>query len=222
MNIFNPFEVVQTKYIFFTGKGGVGKTSAACAAAVSLADSGKSVMLISTDPASNLQDVFAMELDNKGVVIPDVPNLTVANLDPITAAAEYRESVIAPYRGKLPDSVIQNMEEQLSGSCTVEIAAFNEFSRFITNSDIQQRYDYIIFDTAPTGHTLRMLQLPSAWSSFISESTHGASCLGQLSGLESKKTIYKQAVNTLADRNMTTRILVTRPENSPLKEAESN
>ena len=220
MNIFNPFEVVQTKYIFFTGKGGVGKTSAACAAAVSLADSGKSVMLISTDPASNLQDVFAMELDNKGVVIPDVPNLTVANLDPITAAAEYRESVIAPYRGKLPDSVIQNMEEQLSGSCTVEIAAFNEFSRFITNSDIQQRYDYIIFDTAPTGHTLRMLQLPSAWSSFISESTHGASCLGQLSGLESKKTIYKQAVNTLADRNMTTRILVTRPENSPLKEAE--
>lgn len=220
MNGFDPLAVIQTKYLFFTGKGGVGKTSAACATAVALADSGKSVMLISTDPASNLQDVFAMELDNKGVAIPDVPNLTVANLDPITAAAEYRESVIAPYRGKLPDSVINNMEEQLSGSCTVEIAAFNEFSGFITDSEIQRKYDHIIFDTAPTGHTLRMLQLPSAWSNFISESTHGASCLGQLSGLESKKEIYKKAVETLSDGTLTTLILVTRPETSPLNEAE--
>jgi arsenite-activated ATPase arsA len=219
MKYYNPFEQVQTKYLFFTGKGGVGKTSVACATAVSLADSGKKVLLISTDPASNLQDVFSMELDNKGIAIPDVPNLTVANLDPVQAAAEYRESVIAPYRGKLPESVIANMEEQLSGSCTIEIAAFNEFSGFITDEKIQNEYDYIIFDTAPTGHTLRMLQLPSAWSSFISESTHGASCLGQLSGLESKKAVYKKAVKTLADKNMTTLVLVTRPEDSPLKEA---
>lgn len=219
MKYYNPFEQVQTKYLFFTGKGGVGKTSVACATAVSLADSGKKVLLISTDPASNLQDVFSMELDNKGIAIPDVPNLTVANLDPVQAAAEYRESVIAPYRGKLPESVIANMEEQLSGSCTIEIAAFNEFSGFITDEKIQNEYDYIIFNTAPTGHTLRMLQLPSAWSSFISESTHGASCLGQLSGLESKKAVYKKAVKTLADKNMTTLVLVTRPEDSPLKEA---
>ena len=219
MKYYNPFEQVQTKYLFFTGKGGVGKTSVACATAVSLADSGKKVLLISTAPASNLQDVFSMELDNKGIAIPDVPNLTVANLDPVQAAAEYRESVIAPYRGKLPESVIANMEEQLSGSCTIEIAAFNEFSGFITDEKIQNEYDYIIFNTAPTGHTLRMLQLPSAWSSFISESTHGASCLGQLSGLESKKAVYKKAVKTLADKNMTTLVLVTRPEDSPLKEA---
>ena len=219
MKIFDPSEQVRTKYLFYTGKGGVGKTSAACATALFLADSGKKVLLISTDPASNLQDVFSMELDNKGVVLPDVPNLTVANLDPVQAAAEYRESVIAPYRGKLPESVIANMEEQLSGSCTVEIAAFNEFSGFITDEKIQTEYDHIIFDTAPTGHTLRMLQLPSAWSNFISESTHGASCLGQLSGLESKKAVYKQAVETLSDKDMTTLVLVTRPEDSPLKEA---
>ncbi|WP_312702494.1 TRC40/GET3/ArsA family transport-energizing ATPase, partial [Sedimentibacter sp.] len=200
--------------------GGVGKTSVACATAVSLADSGKKVLLISTDPASNLQDVFSMELTNKGVPISDVPNLVVANLDPIQAAAEYRESVIAPYRGKLPASVITNMEEQLSGSCTIEIAAFNEFSNFITDGKVQQEYDHIIFDTAPTGHTLRMLQLPSAWSNFISESTHGASCLGQLSGLESKKAIYKQAVETLADGSLTTLLLVTRSETAPFKEAE--
>lgn len=219
MESFSPQNMKLTQYLFYTGKGGVGKTSTACATAVSLADAGKKVLLISTDPASNLQDVFSMELDNKGVAIPEVPGLVVANLNPIEAAAEYRESVIAPYRGKLPDAVIKNMEEQLSGSCTIEIAAFNEFSNFITDDEIQNQYDYIIFDTAPTGHTLRMFQLPSAWSNFISESTHGASCLGQLSGLESKKAVYKKAVETLADAKHTTLLLVTRPEEAPLKEA---
>lgn len=217
---FNISDINLTKYLFFTGKGGVGKTSTACATAVALADEGKKIMLISTDPASNLQDVFHTELNNRGVKIKEVPNLVVANFDPEEAAAEYRESVIASYRGKLPENVINNMEEQLSGSCTVEIAAFNEFSGFITDKEAATEYDHIIFDTAPTGHTLRMLQLPSAWSNFISESTHGASCLGQLSGLESKKEVYKNAVETLADKEKTTLILVSRPEVSPLKEAE--
>ncbi|GAA0084779.1 arsenical pump-driving ATPase [Clostridium sp. CTA-7] len=217
---FDIKEINLTKYLFFTGKGGVGKTSTACATAVSLADEGKKIMLISTDPASNLQDVFNTELNNKGVQIKDVPNLLVANFDPEQAAAEYKESVIAPYRGKLPEAVLNNMEEQLSGSCTVEIAAFNEFSSFITDEKAANEFDHIIFDTAPTGHTLRMLQLPSAWSNFISENTHGASCLGQLSGLESKKEVYKNAVSNLADDKKTTLILVSRPEPSPLKEAE--
>lgn len=208
-----------TKYLFFTGKGGVGKTSNACATAVTLADSGKKVLLISTDPASNLQDVFNKDLSNKGTPIADVPGLVVVNLDPIQAAAEYRDRVIAPYRGKLPESVIANMEEQLSGSCTVEIAAFNEFSTFITDEKAQNEYDHIIFDTAPTGHTIRMLQLPSAWNDFISESTHGASCLGQLSGLEGKKEIYKNAVHTLSDGALTTLVLVSRPEVSSFREA---
>ncbi|HML35204.1 arsenical pump-driving ATPase [Sporomusa sphaeroides] len=219
MDLFNPQTIPLTKYLFYTGKGGVGKTSTACATAVSLADSGKQVLLISTDPASNLQDVFSMELTGQGVPIPEVPGLVVANLDPIQAAAEYRESVLAPYQGKLPAAVLAHMAEQLSGSCTVEIAAFNEFSRFITDEALQEQYDHILFDTAPTGHTLRMLQLPSAWSNFISESTHGASCLGQLAGLESKKAMYKQAVETLANGRQTTLILVSRPEAAPLKEA---
>jgi arsenite-transporting ATPase len=222
-NNYEPFSldgINLTKYMFFTGKGGVGKTSTACAVAVNLADNGKSVLLISTDPASNLQDVFNTELDGKGVPIDGVPGLVVANLNPEEAAREYRESVIAPYRGKLPDSVIVNMEEQLSGSCTVEIAAFDQFSNFITDKSTENKYDYIIFDTAPTGHTLRMLQLPSAWSNFISESTHGASCLGQLAGLQDKKDMYKNAVENLADKDKTTLILVSRPEETPLIEAE--
>lgn len=218
--LFNPNDIGLTKYIFFTGKGGVGKTSTACATAMTLAYQGKKIMLVSTDPASNLQDVFNRELNNKGVKIEEVPNLMVANFDPMEAANEYKESVVGPYRGKLPEVVIKNMEEQLSGSCTVEIAAFNEFTNFITDEKIQKEFDHIIFDTAPTGHTLRMLQLPSAWSNFISESTHGASCLGQLAGLEDKKEIYKGAVDTLADENATTLILVSRPEITPLKEAE--
>ena len=209
-----------TKYLFFTGKGGVGKTSTACAVAVNLADRGKKVLLISTDPASNLQDVFHRELDGKGVAIDGVPGIVVANLDPEEAAREYRESVVAPYRGKLPASVITNMEEQLSGSCTVEIAAFDQFSNFITNEETSKEYDYIIFDTAPTGHTLRMLQLPSAWSNFITDSTHGASCLGQLAGLGEKQSMYKAAVENLADGAKTTLILVSRPEETPLLEVE--
>lgn len=219
MKAFDLSKIDLTKYLFFTGKGGVGKTSIACATAIGLADQGKNILLISTDPASNLQDVFSQELNGHGVAIADVPGLTVVNLDPEQAAAEYRESVIAPYRGKLPESVIQNMEEQLSGSCTIEIAAFNEFSDFITDEAKQAEFDHIIFDTAPTGHTLRMLQLPSAWSTFISESTHGASCLGQLSGLEQRKEIYKKAVGTLADGNATCLVLVSRPDVAPLKEA---
>lgn len=220
--MYKQFEIDKislTKYLFFTGKGGVGKTSVACATALTLADQGKKIFLVSTDPASNLQDVFGIELSSEGTPIQENSNLVVANLNPEAAAKAYRESVIAPYKGKLPESIIKNMEEQLSGSCTVEIAAFNEFSNFITDQAMQKEYDYIIFDTAPTGHTLRMLQLPSAWSNFISESTHGASCLGQLSGLEERKELYKMAVKMLANPEMTTLILVTRPDDTPLKEA---
>ncbi|KMO86405.1 arsenic ABC transporter ATPase [Megasphaera cerevisiae DSM 20462] len=220
MSLYDPVKTASTKYLFFTGKGGVGKTSIACATAVALVDAGEKILLVSTDPASNLQDVFGVSLNDAGVAIAEVPGLVVANLDPLTAAAEYRESVIGAYRGKLPDSAIQNVEEQLSGSCTVEIAAFNAFSEFLTNAEKAEKFDHIIFDTAPTGHTLRMLQLPSAWSGFISESKHGASCLGQLSGLEDKKEMYKKAVHTLADSRLTTLILVTRPETAPIREAQ--
>lgn len=215
MERFDPASVVQTKYLFFTGKGGVGKTSTACATAVYLADHGKRVLLVSTDPASNLQDVFSLALDRKGTEIPQAPGLFVANLDPIKAAEEYRESVVAAYRGVLPEAAIENMREQLSGSCTTEIAAFNEFSSFLTDEALNRRYDHIIFDTAPTGHTLRLLQLPSAWSGFIEQSKHGASCLGQLSGLADKRKLYETADRTLSDGGKTTRL-----EETPLKEAE--
>lgn len=219
MRLYGFNEVKGQKYLFFTGKGGVGKTSLACATAIAMADSGERVLLISTDPASNLQDVFHQDISQHGTNIAGVPRLTVVNLDPVKAAEEYRESVVGPYRGILPDSAIANLEEQLSGSCTVEIAAFNQFADFLTNEADARRYDHIIFDTAPTGHTLRMLQLPTAWTSFIKTSKHGASCLGQLSGLESRKEVYRRAVDNLADGNKTRLILVSRPQEAALKEA---
>lgn len=222
MNIekFDLSKINLTKYLFFTGKGGTGKTSTACSIAVNLADKNKKILLVSTDPASNLQDVFDTQLSNKPKQINGMKNLEVINLDPISSAKEYKDSVIKPYINVLPDEAIKNMEEQLSGSCTVEIAAFNEFSNMLTNIEINEKYDYIIFDTAPTGHTLRMLSLPAAWTEFIDTNKFGASCLGQLSGLGDKKEMYHNAVEVLKCKTKTTLFLITRPEITPLKEVE--
>lgn len=217
---FHPKYVVNTPYLFFTGKGGVGKTSTACATAVALTDTGKKVLIVSTDPASNLQDVFDIEIGNQPVEVPSVRNLSACNIDSEESARQYREKVISPYRNALPESVVATMEEQLSGACTVEIAAFDEFSNLLTDQDLISQYDHILFDTAPTGHTLRLLQLPTAWSSFLEESTHGASCLGPLSGLGEKKQLYISTVKALSDPKRTTLILVTRPEPSSMLEAE--
>lgn len=217
--LFNPDKTVLTPFLFFTGKGGVGKTSTACATAVSLADQGKKVLLVSTDPASNLQDVLDVELTNDPVAIPSVNNLFACNIDPEASAKTYREQVVGPYRGKLPDAVLATMEEQLSGACTVEIAAFDEFSHLLSDEDVLNQYDHVLFDTAPTGHTLRLLQLPTAWTGFLEESTHGASCLGPLSGLGEKKELYAKAVESLSNPEKTTLILVSRPDVSSLLEA---
>lgn len=219
-SLFNPNQMAVTPFLFFTGKGGVGKTSTACATAVALADLGKKVLLVSTDPASNLQDVLEVELTNDPKAIPSVANLSACNIDPEQAAKAYKESVVGPYRGKLPDAVLATMEEQLSGACTVEIAAFDEFSHLLADEAILAQYDHVLFDTAPTGHTLRLLQLPTAWSGFLEDSTHGASCLGPLAGLGGKKALYKKAVDSLSDGNKTTLILVARPDNSSLLEAD--
>ena len=217
--LFNPKNVELTPFLFYTGKGGVGKTSVACATAVALADQGKKVLLVSTDPASNLQDVLSVELTGEPVEIPAIPNLSAANIDPEAAAKSYREKTVGPYRGKLPDAVLATMEEQLSGACTVEIAAFDEFSRLLSDEAVLEQYDHVVFDTAPTGHTLRLLQLPSAWSGFLETSTHGASCLGPLAGLEGKKEMYAKAVAALSDFKKTTLLLVARPDTSSLNEA---
>jgi arsenite-transporting ATPase len=217
---YDPLTAELTHYLFFTGKGGVGKTTTASATAVCLADAGYQVMLVSTDPASNLQDVFQMSLTNKPTAVPALPTLFVANFDPLVAAQEYREHVIGPYRGVLPQAALDNMSEQLSGSCTVEIAAFNEFAQFLTDPTIDQRFDYILFDTAPTGHALRMLQLPAAWSNYLDQNQQGASCLGQLAGLGDKKAMYQQAVTTLSDPTKTTLMLVTRPQKVALSESQ--
>lgn len=216
---FHPAHVSGTPFLFFTGKGGVGKTSTASATAVALADAGKRVLLVSTDPASNLQDVFSMELTNEPQAISGIQNLFACNLDPEEAARTYRDSVVGPYRGKLPEAVVNQMEEQLSGACTVEIAAFDEFTKLLADERVMDDYDHILFDTAPTGHTLRLLKLPTAWSGFLDDSTHGASCLGPLAGLDAKKDLYAKTVQALSDSKQTTLVLVARPDTASFKEA---
>ena len=211
---------LNTRHAFFTGKGGVGKTSLSCATGLALADAGKQVLIVSTDPASNLDEVLGVTLNQSPTAVPDAPNLWALNIDPEAAAHAYRERMVAPYRGILPDAAIRSMEEQFSGACTVEIAAFDEFSKLLGDPSTTQAFDHVIFDTAPTGHTLRLLTLPSAWDEFISSSTGGASCLGPLAGLEKQKALYAATVERLSNPNETTVILVSRPERASLREAE--
>ena len=209
-----------TRYLFFTGKGGVGKTSLSSASAVALADRGRRVLLVSTDPASNLEDVFGVQLYGRPTPIPGVANLSAIDIDPEAAARAVLERTVGPFRGTLPDDVIRRMEEELSGACSTEVAAFDEFVRLLVTGSEADAYDHVIFDTAPTGHTLRLLALPAAWDGFLRENTSGASCLGPLAALGEKRSLYAQAVATLRDAARTSLVLVTRPESSSIDEAE--
>ena len=212
-------DTVATRHLFFTGKGGVGKTSAACATAVGLADRGASVLLVSTDPASNLDEVLGFCVGTAPTPVPGVGGLAAMDIDPEQAAAAYRERVIGPYRDSLPASAVAAVEEQLSGACTVEIAAFDEFTGILAGGDEYAHYDHVVFDTAPTGHTLRLLALPAAWTDFIGDGT-GTSCIGPLSGLQAQQDRYRQAVAVLADGAATTLVLVARTDPASLREAD--
>jgi arsenite-transporting ATPase len=209
-----------TRNLFFTGKGGVGKTSVASATAVGLANQGKRVLLVSTDPASNLGEVFQFELGTAPTPVPGVANLSAMNIDPEAAALAYREQMVGPYRGVLPEASVRSMEEQFSGACTTEIAAFNEFSKLLGDASATASFDHVLFDTAPTGHTLRLLQLPAAWTVFFDANVGGNSCLGPLSGLTAQRALYEAALQALADAETTTLVLVSRPEQTALREAD--
>ncbi len=205
-----------SRFLFFTGKGGVGKTSLACATALTLADRGARVLLVSTDPASNLSEVLGTRLGNVPGPVPGAPGLLALDIDPMAAAAAYRDRVVGPYRGVLPDQVVEGIDEQLSGSCTVEIAAFDQFTALLAAPG---EFDHVVFDTAPTGHTLRMLALPGAWTSYLDTNDVGVTCLGPLSGLTQQRERYRTALKILADPEQTTLVLVTRPDTGALEEA---
>ncbi len=206
------------RFLFFTGKGGVGKTSIACAAAIRLADAGRKVLLVSTDPASNVGQVFGIAIGNRITEMPSVPGLAALEIDPQAAAQAYRDRIVGPVRGLLPETVVKGIEEQLSGACTTEIAAFDEFTALLTDSPLTVGCDHIVFDTAPTGHTIRLLQLPGAWSGFLEAGKGDASCLGPLAGLEKQREQYKAAVDALADARRTRLILVARAQQATLSE----
>ena len=206
------------RFLFFTGKGGVGKTSIACATAMRLAREGRRVLLVSTDPASNVGQVFHATIGNRITPLTAVHGLSALEIDPQAAAQAYRDRIVGPVRGVLPDSVVAGIEEQLSGACTTEIAAFDEFTELLVESDLTAEFDHIVFDTAPTGHTIRLLSLPGAWNSFLETGKGDASCLGPLAGLEKQRAQYKAAVAALADPRRTRLILVARPQKATLAE----
>lgn len=207
------------RFLFFTGKGGVGKTSIACATALQLTAQGQRVLLVSTDPASNVGQVFGISIGNHITPVPSVANLSALEIDPQAAAQAYRDRIVGPARGVLEASVVKNMEEQLSGACTTEIAAFDEFTALLVGSRQTDTYEHIIFDTAPTGHTIRLLQLPGAWSGFLDTGKGDASCLGPLAGLDKQHDQYRKAVEALCDPARTRLVLVARAQNAALREA---
>ena len=213
------FVAAPTPALFFTGKGGVGKTSLACATAVALAGAGRRVLLVSTDPASNLADVLGAPVGPVVADVATVPGLSALNVDPEAAARAYRERVVGPMRGVLPDAAVRGIEEGLSGACTTEIAAFDRFAALLAGEGDAAGADVVVFDTAPTGHTLRLLELPAAWSGFIGDNPGGASCLGPASGLETQRERYEAAAAALRDPSRTTLVLVARPEAPALAEA---
>ncbi len=206
-----------TRHLFFTGKGGVGKTSLSTAAALTLADAGKKVLLVSTDAASNLDEMLGIELRNTPTPVPGAPGLSVLNIDPDTAAESYRQRVLAQMGAGASEAELATVREQLSGACTTEIASFDEFASLLSNN--AEHYDHIVFDTAPTGHTLRLLSLPKAWSGFLNGNDRGASCLGPHSGLKMQEERFKTALGALTDPTQTTVILVTRPDKGAIAEA---
>lgn len=206
------------RHLFFTGKGGVGKTSLACACALWLAEHGRRVLLVSTDPASNVGQVFGVSIGNQITALPAAPGLSALEIDPPAAAAAYRERMLAPVRGVLPDAVVAGIAEQLSGACTTEIAAFDEFTALLTDGALTAGFDHIVFDTAPTGHTIRLLQLPGAWSEFLDNAHGDASCLGPLAALDKQREQYQAAVATLTDPARTRLVLVARAQRASLRE----
>ena len=206
-----------TRYLFFTGKGGVGKTSLSTATALTLADAGKKVLLVSTDAASNLDEMLGIELRNSPVAVPGAPGLSVLNIDPDSAAESYRQRVLAQMGTNATDDQLSTVREQLSGACTTEIASFDEFSSLLAENT--PAWDHIIFDTAPTGHTLRLLSLPKAWTGFLEGNDRGASCLGPHSGLKMQELRFKAALDALSDPRKTTVVLVARPDRSAIAEA---
>jgi arsenite-transporting ATPase len=208
------------RHLFFTGKGGVGKTSVACATTLALADRGRRVLLVSTDPASNLDEVLGTPLGATPTPVTGVANLLALNIDPEAAARAHRERIVGPYRGVLPEATVRSIEEQLSGACTVEIAAFDEFSKLLGDAASTAGFEHVVFDTAPTGHTLRLLELPAAWTGFLESNAGGTSCLGPLAGLKDHQAVYDASRRALVDADRTVLVLVSRPEGSALREAE--
>lgn len=213
------FATAPTRFLFFTGKGGVGKTSLSTATAMALADSGQRVLLVSTDAASNLDEMLGVALSNRPVDVPGVPGLQMLNIDPDTAAEAYRQRVLAQMEAGASEDERSTVREQLSGACTTEIAAFDEFAALLAGEGIDGGYDHVVFDTAPTGHTLRLLSLPKAWTGFLAGNDRGASCLGPHSGLKMQEARFNAALRALSDPALTTVVLVTRPDPRPMQEA---
>jgi arsenite-transporting ATPase len=204
----------QVKFVFFSGKGGVGKSTMSCATAVWLAKAGYKTLLVTTDPAPNLADIFGQAIGHQITPIQDMENLHAIEINPDAASEEYRERIVAPLKELLDEKNLNVVREQLKSPCVEEVAAFDKFIEFMDDPG----YDVVVFDTAPTGHTIRLLELPSGWTETLNQ--NAATCIGPGASLQSAKAKYEKAIAYLQDRNRTSFVFVLKPENSSILETK--
>ena len=179
--------------VFFTGKGGVGKTSLACALAVALADRGLPVHLSTADPAAHLAETLQGTLEH----------LQLSRIDPHEVTERYRQQVLATKGAKLDAEGRALLEEDLRSPCTEEIAVFQAFSRTVRES----RRQFVVMDTAPTGHTLLLLDATGAHHRDIARQMEGT-------GVH-----FTTPMMQLQDPKRTKVLIVTLAETTPVLEA---
>ncbi len=234
------------RYCFFGGKGGTGKTSLSSSWALKLARSGRKVLAVSTDPAHSLADAFGKAIGKQIVQLE--PNLWAVEVDAAAAAQKYVAGIEASMTSLVSPAIVEDLRQQLRVSASSpgaeESALFDAFVDLMELADPSsesKKFETVVFDTAPTGHTLRLLELPELlgfWMSRLMEKRNQAMSLMRLAAayeedlaskvgddpiyriLSRRRERFEWARERLTDKESTAFHIVLNAERMPILETE--